>query len=847
MDAARWERLEEICHAALLRTGPDRAAWLEEACDGDAALRRDALELIAQLERGPAFLDVPLARVSDAVPDDAAPTMIGPYRVVRPLGHGGMGDVVLALRDVDGAQQPVAIKLIRRGMDSDEIVRRFQQERRILASLHHPHIAQLQDAGATNDGRPFLVMEFVEGEPLDEYCERRRLGLTQRLRLIVTICGAVQHAHRNLVIHRDLKPSNILVTTSGEPKLLDFGIGKVLEPDPGAGAPATRSELRVLTPEYAAPEQLRGDSVTTATDVHGLGLLLYRLIAGRHPWAVAGRPREAIEQAILSEPPTRPSRVAPAAERRRLAGDLDTIVLKALHKEPARRYATAAALAEDLERHLAGHPVAARPDTFGYRLGKFVQRNPWGAAAFGLAAAGLAALAVQSRVQSARLARERDAVVEVRDFLLETFGARAAGGGETPVAARELLDQQAATLGVAYADRPARHAEMLQVLAEGYERLGLYAPAEQKAREALALRRGDGAEGPVELGAALGTLGWIRVQQDANAEADTLLRAAVASHREAGPPGRRGLARALNDLGVLLSEVGDLDRAEAALTEALELRRRWFPNEQRAIGTTASNVAALRYRRGDYARAAALTEEALEALRRAVGPNHQRAMIAQSNLATMRMVMGDWAAAETQLRDLVDRQAAAQGRTHPVTLRAMQSLATSLARQGRPVEAESLQREALAAQETALGPTHALTAVSRRSLGNTLGMMSRYEEANAVLQRALTDLRRAYGPVHVEVGEVLDAFAQVARRRGDHETAAVWFRQALAVLDSAVGRSHPRASTERLRFAESAVEGRNRVLAESLVAAVRAVLPDTGQPTVRAQLATVVARLDSLP
>ena len=847
MDPARWERLEEICHGALRQPGPGRAAWLESACAGDDALRSEALELIAQLEGAPVFLDVPLVRVGDAVPSDAVATTIGPYRVVRPLGHGGMGDVLLALRVMDGVQQPVAIKLIRRGMDTDDVLRRFQQERRILASLHHPHIAQLQDGGATADGRPYLVMEYVEGEPLDVFCERHQLGVAQRLRLMVTICGAVQHAHRNLVIHRDLKPSNILVTAAGEPKLLDFGIGKVLEPEPGLAAPATRSELRVMTPEYAAPEQLRGEPVTTATDVHGLGLLLYRLLAGRLPWAAPGRAREAIEQAILSEPPTLPSRVAPAAERRRIAGDLDTIVLKALHKEPARRYASAAALADDLERHLAGRPVAARRDTFGYRLGKFVGRNPWGTAGLGLAAAGLAFAIVQSRLQSARLARERDAAVEVRDFLLETFGARGAASSETPVAARELLDQQAATLEMAYADRPARRAEMLQVLAEGYERLGLYAPAEEKARAALALRRGAGAEGPVELGAALGTLGWIRTQQDANAEADTLLRAAVATYREAGPPGRRGLARALNDLGVLLGEMGDHDGAEAALTEALELRRLYFPREARSLGVTASNVAAQRYRRGDVAGAAALTEEALEALRRAVGPNHQRAMIAQSNLAVFRMVMGDWAAAETQLRDLVERQAAVQGRTHPVTLRTMQSLATAMARQNKGAEAEPLLREALAAQEAALGSTHAQAAITRRSLGNVLGMQGRYDEANVILQRALTDLRRAYGPVHVEVAEVIATFAQVARWSEDYEAAGVWFRQALAVLDSAVGRRHPRASTERVRFATAAVEARNRPLAESLVAAVRAVLPDTGQNNVRTQLATVVAKLDSLP
>jgi serine/threonine-protein kinase len=801
----RWSQIEAICHAALQRNLEDRPAFLDEACAGDRDLRNEADSLLGLLAAEPEFLETPLLQLADFARADAGRREVqiadlGRYRVIRPLGHGGMGDVFLAVRE--GLDQHVALKVVRRGMDSDEVLRRFQQERQILASLHHPNIAHLLDGGVTADGRPYFVMEYVEGEPIDIYCDHHRLGIPDRLRLVTTVCAAVQHAHGHLVVHRDIKPGNILVTADGVPKLLDFGIGKVLSPT-GDGGAETRSDVRLLTPEYASPEQVRGERVTTATDVHGLGVLLFRLLTGRAPFLTDGRSREELERAICTEEPPRPSRLAEGSSARRLAGDLDIIVLKALRKEPARRYASASALAEDLQRYLDGRPVAARPDTFRYRAAKFVRRNPWGVSAAAVAGASIAAFTVVTSLHSRQMERERDQALEVQGFLLESFGARGADQSpDAPLVARELLSQQAATLEFAYEDRPPLRAAMLQVLADANERLGLYDTAEPLAREALALRRRDPDAEAVDLAGALGMLGWIRVQQGALGEADSLLNGAVTEFRRAGPGGRRGLARALNDLGVLRQKQGDLDGAEAALREALEIRTRYFARDARAIGITANNVAAVHYGRGNYAEAAAQFERARDAMRRTLGPDHQRTAIAQSNLATIRSILGDWAAAEQELRALLERHTRVQGRGHPVTLRVMESLATALSYQGKSAEALPLAREALAAREGEQGPSHAQTGLTLRLLSTVLSASGAHDEAVATANRSLAILRGAYGPMHTEVGQALSVLARAERRRGQVIRANQLQREAIAVLDSVAGRGHPLAIAERVRLAE---------------------------------------------
>jgi len=511
----RWRRVKELFAAALEVSPEEREALLARASAEDAPLASEAASLLRAHEDGGLFLEDVVAFESREIIAEESGTSwvgrrIGPYEIVRPLGRGGMGFVFLARRADSEYRGDVAIKLIRGALPSEEILRRFRAERQTLANLSHPSIARLLDGGRTDDGLPYLVLEHVDGEPIDAYCESRRLPIEETLRLFRLVCDAVEHAHRHLVVHRDLKPANIFVTPDGGVKLLDFGIAKLL---PGAGQEETsiltRTSERVMTPEYASPEQIRGEPVTTASDVYALGVLLYRLLAGRHPYRFPdARPSE-VERVICEQEPVKPStavtrqpdsggappegdrglppsRAVSERLRRRLRGDLDNIVLKALRKEPWRRYGSVDQLSEDIRRHLEGLPVRARQDTLGYRTGKFLRRNRLAVTAAAVVVlallAGLATTAWQARVAAnharraeAERARADRRFNEVRQlataFLFDFHDAIADLPGSTP--ARELVVARA----LEYLDRLSRESPgddpvLLRELAVAYQKIG---------------------------------------------------------------------------------------------------------------------------------------------------------------------------------------------------------------------------------------------------------------------------------------------------------------------------------------------------------------------------------------
>jgi Tol biopolymer transport system component len=383
-DPERWRRIEAVLDAALDQPSARRAAYVADACAGEPELLKEVLAILDAGERSDPVLDSSAAKLGAAfLPNDfvapaGAPARVGPYRIERIIGEGGMGTVYLARRDDGQFEQRVALKLVRRGLHLDErIIRRFREERQILATLNHPGIARLFDGGLTEEGLPYFAMEYVEGVPIDRYCDERNLSVEQRLGLFASVCDAVAHAHDNQIVHRDIKPSNILVTAAGEPRLLDFGIAKLLAPDETGGASAlTRRSERLLTPEYASPEQIRGDPVVVASDVYCLGVLLYELLTGRLPFKRTERTPFELERAVLDEAPTRPSAIVPRETLgRRLRGDLDTIVLTAMSKEPAHRFASAGEMAADVRRHLAGQPVHARGVSGAYRMRRWASRN----------------------------------------------------------------------------------------------------------------------------------------------------------------------------------------------------------------------------------------------------------------------------------------------------------------------------------------------------------------------------------------------------------------------------------------------------------------------------------------
>jgi serine/threonine protein kinase len=486
--AARlWRRLDELFGEASEIPAPDREPWLLRLPPEDQVLATELRSLLSAHDRGGDFLEAAVEHAERALGGEPEPDLlgkrIGAYRLVRLLGRGGMGAVYLAERADQAFRQRVAIKLLPWALASSEARHRFLLERQTLARLEHPHIARLLDGGETEDGLPYLVMEYVDGEPIDQYCRHQGLDLGRRLRLFREVCGAVEHAHRNLVVHRDLKPGNILVAGEGSVRLLDFGIAKLLPGGDGDGdeptLQLTRAGRILLTPLFASPEQVRGEPVTTATDVYALGLLLFRLLVGAHPYRLATTSPVEVARAVCERPPPRPSVAAAAGEaglslpalRRRLRGDLDNIVLKALRKEPERRYASVERLSEDVRRHLEQLPVRARPDTLLYRAGKFARRRRVGLAAAALIAASLLG-GMFTTLRQARIAERRfqDLRALANSLLFEVHDAIAPLPGSTP--ARQLLVRN----GLAYLDRLASEAggdPALELeLATAYQKVG---------------------------------------------------------------------------------------------------------------------------------------------------------------------------------------------------------------------------------------------------------------------------------------------------------------------------------------------------------------------------------------
>jgi tetratricopeptide (TPR) repeat protein len=549
----RWKREQELFQAALEVEPAARLGFLAQAAGDDPSLAEAVLRLLQSDEKASAFLSslpLPEPLGSPHSTQVAVGRHIGPYRVLGEIGHGGMGAVYRAIRDDDQYQKQVAIKLVRGGLGSDYLLERFKAERQILANLEHPNIARLIDGGTTEEGWPYFSMEYVEGEPIDRYCDARDISLRQRLELFQTVCSAVQYAHQRLVIHRDLKPSNILVTAEGSPKLLDFGIAKLLSSDGADSAPLTAMPL--MTPEYASPEQVKGQMITTASDVYSLGLILYELLARARAYELKTRSPEEIARIVGQFEPQRPSAVAPRAICRQLTGDLDTIVLKALRKEPERRYPSVQELSEDIRRHLSGLPVRARPDTLSYRAGKFVLRHKAGLTGTVLVAAslvvGIVATARQARIAEANRVRAERRFNDVRKmagaFLFDFHDAIQNLPGSTP--ARELVVKRATEYLDGLSKEAASDVSLQRELATAFQRLGQI--------------QGAG------VGANLGeTQGALESYGKALA-----IRQALLVRRPVDPVDLQGLGELQLEMANLFTSRGDLASAETALRAGLQ-------------------------------------------------------------------------------------------------------------------------------------------------------------------------------------------------------------------------------------------------------------------------------------
>jgi len=803
-DEERWALIQELFHRAADLPRTEQHALLAAECGNDHALRSAVESLLAGDVGGETLLDRDVARVAEALLPDArsapVPTeAFGPYRLVRVLGEGGMGVVYLAQRD--DLASTAAIKILRDAWLSPARRERFVAEQRTLAQLNHPSIARLYDAGTLADGTPWIAMEYVEGEGLGDHCRRHRLGLRQRLQLIRAIAEAVLHAHQLLVVHRDLKPSNVLVRPDGSVRLLDFGIAKQLE-RPGVAREVTRTGLRLMTPAYAAPEQLRGEAVGVHTDIYSLGVMLYELVSGALPFDLSDRTPGEAEALVVAGDAARPSvrgaraatagTAAPVQARRAEWDDLDVLCLTAMHRDPARRYRSVDAFLRDIDHFLAGEPLDARPDTLGYRAATFVRRNRRAAATAAFVLAGTLALSTFYTVRLAQ-ARDRALAESVRAQRIQRFMTTLFEGGEEGAGPADSL--RVVTLldaGVAEAraldQEPAVQADLYQTLGVILRQLGKLDRAdsllgmgrEQWSRIAGA-ESAEAARAAVELGA-------LRIDQARFDEADSLLRGAIHALERAG-----GAALAVADariaLGRSLTERGEYAPAISALDSVIaQLRQRATASTELLDGL--GELASAHFYAGNYDVADSLNREVLAMTRRLYGDRHPRVAEDLMNLGATEQERGHYKEAEQFFRDALARTISFHGEDHFRTAGNLVYLGRALLLQNRYAEAQQAFARSLAIRERVFGARHPYVANTLNEIGSLAIRESRYPEAEVAFRRVLEIYEAAYPGQDFRTGVATGNLADTYMYRQDYRRAEPLYREALAHYIASQGTEH---------------------------------------------------------
>ncbi len=718
---------------------------------------------------------------SPGAADAGVPAVIGPYRILRQIGLGGMGSVFLA-EQLAPVRRQVAVKLVRHGVASADLFRRFEAERQALAMMNHPNVAQIYDAGTTRDGFPYFVMEYAPGEAITDYVEGARLDLRGRLELFLAVCDAIQHAHFKGILHRDIKPSNVQVTeVDGRPvpKVIDFGLAKALAGALTDDAKQTRYGTVLGTPDYMSPEQLLSDGqADTRSDVYSLGALLHELLLGEAPFDARGlsnSPIDEVVRTIREVDPQRPSRrltqlVAkgeierlsePAALARALESDLDWVVLKALDKDPDRRYESPAALAEDVRRFLDGTPVVARRPTFFYVVRKYARRHAplliGGGTALALIAASLGWGLYRARQEAERANLEEETARQVADFLVETFSiADPTRENGATVTAREILDRGAARLDSELAGQPRVRAKLLDTMAVVYLQLGLYDRAEPMARQALAAREREfGAQAP-EVAASLETLAWILFLQNRNAEALPLVERTVAIHERRSGRDSPPVASSLNNVAAIHRELRNYDRAEALYRRAAVIQEaHHVPGDGSTdLASTLANLATVLHDQGRFEEAAPLHERSLAIRERERGPEHPETATSLNNLGWFSYLRGDLPAAERWFARALAIRERVLGADHPETALVLDNLGRVRLAEGKPGEAEALFRRALAIRQARLDPRHRNLAESLHGLALALRAQGRREEAAEALRRAVEIGTAAWPADHPKLADL---------------------------------------------------------------------------------------------
>jgi non-specific serine/threonine protein kinase/serine/threonine-protein kinase len=755
-------------------------------------------------------------------PGETAGPAIGRYQPLQKIGEGGMGEVWLA-EQKEPVRRRVALKLIKAGMNSREVIARFESERQALALMDHPAIATVLDAGATPQGAPYFVMEYVAGVPITTYCDNRRLGTRDRLELFQRVCEGVQHAHQKAIIHRDLKPSNILVTEvdgNPAPKIIDFGVAKALTQKLTADTMFTRVGAMIGTPAYMSPEQAdsTGLDVDTRSDVYSLGVVLYELLIGALPLEFNALAFDQILKRLREQDASRPStrlrtmgqQSGTAAQNRgsdfltlerELRGDLDAIALKALEKDRSRRYGSPSELAADIGRYLRHEPVLAHPASAWYRARKYIDRHRVGVAVGAGLFVVLVSFGVAQTLQLRRTTRERDRADRIATFMSGMFKVSdpSAARGNS-ITAREILDRASKEIDTGLSKDPELQSQMMQTMGDVYQSLGLYPEAQSLLTRAVDIRRRVlGPEKPETL-ASMSSLGGNLRAQGRYPEAEKLDRETLDIRRRVLGPEHPDTLRSINDLSAVLVAEGRFPEAEKLLRACLEIQRRVLGPDHvdtlRSIGNLANTVE----NEGHYPEAEQLKRETLSIERRTLGPEHPSTLKSMNNLASVLDVEGHYAEAEALYRETLAVRLRILGPKHPDTVRSMNALGALLIDEERYSEAEKLFRQSLEAQRSILGPTHPDTQNSMHNLAIVFAEEGRFVESEKLVRETLAIQLRTLGPDHRETLLSMSNLTDVLLREHRYAEAEKLGRETLATQHRVLGAEHPDTLTSMVNL-----------------------------------------------
>lgn len=859
MDGERWERIQSLFHAVVDLPTPEQHPFLETACGSDRDLLSEVEALLAEDARKESLLERDIANVAHDLLERSAPAaqpseQFGPYRILRELGQGGMGVVYLAERTDLG--NLVAIKILRDAWVSAARRERFLSEQRTLARLNHPSIARLYDANTLPDGAPWFVMEYVEGVPLTEYCRARGCSIRQRLELLRLVCEAVLYAHQHAVIHRDLKPSNILVKSDGTARLLDFGIAKQIQ-DLDAGVDQTRTGARLMTPAYAAPEQIRMEPAGVQTDVYALGVILYELLTGRLPFDLSDRTPGEAETIIAEQQPDKPSVAAKQSGLATRGGsaawaDLDVLCLSAMHKDPERRYRSVEALIRDLDHFLNSEPLEARPDSMSYRAGKFVRRN--GRAVAG-AGAALLAVVVLVIFFTARLAIARNTALaeaartqRVQRFITNLFegGDKEAGPADS-LRVVTLVDrgaQEARTLDA----EPEIQAELYLTLGGIYQKLGKFDEADSLLRASGDKRkRLFGADSP-QVAESLVALGLLRADQARWDEAEHLVRDGLAMDKRALARGNPAIARATLALGKVLAGRGDSNQAIKLLDEVVRLRS--TPGTAPAdLAAALTELANAHFYAGHYDESDALNKRALAIYRQVYGERHPLVAGALINLGSSQFDRGNYNEAARYERDALGIDEAWYRTDHPETASTETILGRALMFSNHYDEAVDLFQRALVIQEHVYGPVHPRVASALNELGGAALRRGQFDEAIARFSRMAEIYKAVYHDKHYLIGLALSNLASVYLQEKDYARAEELFREAIRRYSETLPPNHIFMGIARIKLGRTLARARRYADAEPESLAGYEILSKQASPSVswlKSARQDLVAEYDAL-